>query len=154
VARTDPAAAEPARPAEGGGDEFDRAFGGTAKPVKREEPAPEPARKKDVYVPPAPGAGADVKDSLGKSDIMEVILAEKASFARCIEEQRQREPGAHGSLVLRWQILSSGKVSGVTVVTEEFRNTSMATCVSKVVKGLSFPRHRVQGEPINFPFNF
>jgi predicted Zn finger-like uncharacterized protein len=153
VARPEPAAPEAPRAAEGG-DEFDRAFGGSAKAAKREEPKPEPVRKKDVYVPPAPGGGADVKDSLGKSDIMEVVLANKAAFARCVEEQRQKEPGTSGALVLRWQILTTGKVSNVTVVSEEFKSTYMAGCVTRQVKGLSFPRHKQQGEPITFPFRF
>jgi hypothetical protein len=140
--------------AEETGDEFARAFGGAARTARSEEPRPEPTRKKEVYVPPAPGAGSDVKDSLGQSDILEVVVANKAGLARCAEDQRLKEPGTSGRLVMRWQILTSGKVSQVTVVSEEFRSTSMASCVGKLIKGLTFPRHRQQGEPVTFPFKF
>jgi hypothetical protein len=30
----------------------------------------------------------------------------------------------------------------------------MASCMVTLIKGLNFPRHRVQGDPIDFPFTF
>jgi hypothetical protein len=85
---------------------------------------------------------------------MEVVLANKPSLAKCVEEQKKREPGVTGKLVMKWQIQTSGKTSQVSVVTDEFKGTYMAGCVGGLIKGWVFPRHKNQGEPIQFPFKF
>jgi hypothetical protein len=30
----------------------------------------------------------------------------------------------------------------------------MASCISGLIKGWTFPRHKKQGDPIDFPFTF
>jgi hypothetical protein len=55
---------------------------------------------------------------------------------------------------MKWQIQTSGKTSQVSVVTDEFKGTYMAGCVGGLIKGWVFPRHKNQGEPIQFPFKF
>ncbi len=137
----------------GGGDDFDKAFGGNAP--KKEEPKVEPKKSPGtVFVPPAPGSAGDIKDSLGNADVLDVILANKPALTKCADEQRKREPGSSGKLVMKWQILTNGKVTGVTVVSEDFKKTYMAECVGGLLKGLVFPRHKQQGDPITFPFKF
>lgn len=141
----------------GDGDDFDSIFSdGTKKKAKEEpKPAEEPKKKKEVYIPAAPGsAGSDAKDELGQGDILEVVSANKSALGKCAEEQRKREPGTTGRLVMKWTIQTSGKVSNVGVVSEEFKGTYMAGCVSGVIKSMSFPRHKKQGEPVQFPFKF
>jgi hypothetical protein len=147
---------EPKRPAPAEEkDEFAAAFGGgsSSKSTAKEEPKPD-SGKKTTYIPPAPGGGGDVKASLEQSDIMEVVLANKAGLAKCAEEQRKKEPGTSGKLVMRWTILTSGKTSNVGVVSEEFKGTYMASCVGNLIKGWTFPKHKTQGEPVSFPFKF
>jgi predicted Zn finger-like uncharacterized protein len=135
----------------GGGDDFDNAFGGS-KPAKKEEAAP--PKKKEVYVPPAPGGGGDLKDSLEDSDKMEVLLANKPGLASCAKDHRTKEPGVTGRLVMRWQVQTSGKVTGVTCMSDEFKSTYMASCIGGVLKGLNFPKHKRQGAPMEQPFKF
>jgi hypothetical protein len=156
VARAEPEP-EPKKapaPSGGGDDDFDRAFGGSSsKPAPREEPKSE--KKPAGYIPPAPGAAAgDVKESLGQADIMEVVLANKAALGKCVEEQKKKDPGTSGKLVMKWTIQTSGKTSNVGVVSEEFKGTYIATCIGGLVKGWQFPRHKKQGEPVQFPFKF
>jgi hypothetical protein len=55
---------------------------------------------------------------------------------------------------MKWSIQTSGKVSNVGVVTEEFKGTYMAGCVGGVIKAMTFPRHKKAGEPVQFPFKF
>ena len=136
-----------------GGDEFESAFGKT--PTRREEPKrAEPTVRRESYVPPPPGAGSDVKESLGNSDIMEVVLANKPALIKCSDEEHQKEPGTTGKLVMRWSIQSNGKVSNVVVVSEEFKNTYMAACVGKVIKSWTFPRSKNPPEPFTLPVKF
>ncbi len=85
---------------------------------------------------------------------MQVVLANRTGLGRCAEEQKKKEPGVTGKLVMRWQIQTSGKTSNVSVVSEEFKSTYMAVCVGGLIKGWSFPRHKTAGDPVNFPFKF
>lgn len=138
----------------GGGDDFDKAFGpDTKKAAVKEEPKTE--KKPAGYIPPAPGAsGGDVKESLGQSDIMEVVLNNKAALGKCVEQQRAKDPGTSGKLLMNWTILTSGKTSNVKVASEEFKGTPIAGCVGGLIKGMTFPKHKKQGDPITFPFKF
>lgn len=155
-AREEPPA-KPSKPAaEVKGDDFDNVFG-SGKPEKTEKAAPaaeQPKRGATVYVPPAPGGGGDLKESLSIADVQEVVLANKPAIAKCVEDQRKKEPGVKGTLLMKWTILTSGKVSNVSVQTEELKGSYMAGCVGPLIKGLTFPRHKTQGEPITFPFKF
>jgi len=139
----------------GGDDDFAAAFGAAPKEAapKKETRTDSASGKKDVYIPPAPG-GAPLKESLSTSDVYEVVLANKAALAKCAEQQRAKDPGASGKLVMRWTIQTSGKTSNVSVVSEEFKGTYMATCVGGLIKGWTFPKHKTQGEPVSFPFKF
>lgn len=138
--------------------DFDALFGGgqKGKPKEEKAAAPEEKKKPGGYIPAAPGSGGggDVKESLGQSDILEVVSSNKGALVKCGEEQRKREPGTSGRLVMKWTIQTSGKVTNVGVVTEEFKGTYMAGCVGGVIKAMGFPRHKKQGEPVQFPFKF
>ena len=87
-------------------------------------------------------------------NIFEVVSGHKAALVKCGEEQRKREPGRSGKLVMRWSINTSGKVIDVQVVSEEFKSTYFAGCVTGLVKTWKFPKHKTAGEPIVFPFKF
>jgi predicted Zn finger-like uncharacterized protein len=142
-------------PKGGGDDDFESAFG-NEKGSRRDDakPATESPRPKVVVIPPAPGGAGEVKESLGQGEIMEVVLANRPALLRCGEEQRKREPGTSGKLVMKWVILTSGKVSNVNVVTEEFKGSYMAQCVGALIKSMVFPRHKQPHEPVEFPFKF
>ncbi len=144
---------EPKPQAASGSDDFDSVF--KVPGAKREEPRKAEAPvKRESYVPPAPGQGSDVKESLGQSDILEVVLSNKPALLKCAEEQRQKEPGTSGKLVMRWSIQANGKVSNVTVVSEEFKSTYVAGCVAKAIKSWTFPRTKTPPEPFTLPVKF
>ncbi|MEN9797717.1 MAG: Adventurous gliding motility protein AgmX [Pseudomonadota bacterium] len=139
-------------------DDFDSIFG--SAPKKKEAAAAtatassdDKVAKKSVYVPPPPAAPSE-PEKLGQSDIMAVVLANKASIKQCADEQKAKEPGSRGKVVMKWTIQASGKVGSVSCQTDEFRDSYMASCLSKLIKGFQFPRHRVQGDPVVFPFTF
>jgi hypothetical protein len=71
-----------------------------------------------------------------------------------VDEQRKRDASLSGKIVMSWTILASGKTASVSCATDEFRSSYMAQCLSALIKGWQFPRHKVQGEQINFPFTF
>ncbi|WP_141617978.1 adventurous gliding motility protein GltJ [Myxococcus sp. AB036A] len=129
-------------------DDFDELFG-----TKKSAPEAKPSSARPTaYVPPEPGGG--VPDRLQQSDIMAVVLANKPAIIKCVNEQKKKDPSLSGKLVMRWTIQTSGKTSAVSCRTDEFRTTYMASCISGLIKSWSFPRHKRQGEPIDFPFTF
>ncbi|MDP3157989.1 MAG: adventurous gliding motility protein GltJ [Archangium sp.] len=134
------------------GDDFDDAFGAPKKTVKEE---PKSEKKQPGYIPPAPGSSsANVKDALETSDVMEVVLANKGALGECVKQQRAKDPGTSGKLLMKWTIQTSGKTSNVSVASDEFKGTPIAGCVGNLIKGMTFPRHKKQGDPITFPFKF
>lgn len=137
-------------------DDFASAFGGDVKKPPKEETTTKSTEKKPPgYIPPAPGgSGGGVKESLGQSDIMEVVLANKGALSNCVQQQKAKDPSLSGKLLMKWTIQTSGRTSGVSVVSDEFKGTVMANCVGSLIKGMTFPKHKKQGEPITFPFKF
>src|SRR5262249_16412861 len=129
----------------------DSLFGGSDKPKSG---GGGEKKKTGPYIPDAPGAGADVKESLGQGDIMQVVLQNKPKIADCVQQQKAKQPGSGGKLVMKWTVLTSGKVTNVQAATEELKGAPIASCLTGVIKGMSFPKHKVQGEPISFPFTF
>ena len=139
----------------GEGDDFASTFGSGGKKTEFNGRFNDVEKKTAGYIPPAPGAASsDVKESLGQSDIMEVVLAHKNALGVCVERQRASDPGASGKLLMKWTILVSGRTANVTVASPEFKNTVIAQCVGDLIRTMIFPKHKKQGDPITFPFTF
>lgn len=123
------------------------------------EPGGKSSRKKSavtgskVYTPPEP-TSSSIPERLSQSDIMGVIVAHKPSIIRCVNEQKKRDPGLTGRLVMRFLVRPDGSPQGVQVKSFEFAKTFMANCMTKEIQSWTFPRHRRQGDPIDFPFIF
>jgi predicted Zn finger-like uncharacterized protein len=153
--REEPEERQPARverasssASEGDSDDFDELFG-----TKKTKPEPkQPEARPTAYVPPEPGGSTP--ERLQQSDIMAVVLANKPAIIKCVNEQKKKDPALSGKLVMRWTIQTSGKTTAVSCRTDEFRSTYMASCISGLIKSWAFPRHKKQGEPIDFPFTF
>jgi predicted Zn finger-like uncharacterized protein len=142
---------EASRPRNRSDDLFDEVFG--TPDGKKAVPAGDKG-KKTAYVPPAPGV-SDVPEKVGDGDIMSVVLANKASMVRCVEEQKARDANLHGTLVMHWVIQTSGKTTNVGPVTEAYRSSYFATCMTGLVKTWQFPKHRFSpGQAVDFPFKF
>ncbi|MDQ3265909.1 MAG: AgmX/PglI C-terminal domain-containing protein, partial [Myxococcota bacterium] len=148
VARASKPTAPP--PTSGGEDDFDALFAAD-KPQKVADSGAKP-RRQPGYIPPP--VASDVQESLSESDIMGVVVAHKSDIVRCVNEMKAKEPGTSGRLVMRWTIRPTGSTTGISAQTAEFKNSHMARCIGGLVKTWKFPRHRVQGDPINFPFVF
>ncbi len=160
-----PAKEEKAKPVanvKGGDDEFENAFG-SGKPEKKESAKTEKAseesssgsKKSSVYIPPAPGQGGNIPETLGQADVMEVVKANIGAIKKCVDEQKQKEPGSSGKLVMKWTIQTSGKATKVEVQSEEFKTSYIAGCVGGLIKQWQFPKHKTQmAEPVVFPFKF
>ncbi|MGC4115853.1 MAG: AgmX/PglI C-terminal domain-containing protein [Myxococcales bacterium] len=138
-------------------DDFENIFGGDGK---KAEPAPTPKAEKDkpktVYIPPAPGSGSTpAKAQLEQSDIMAVVVENKSMIKACVDETKAKDPGASGTIVMRWTILPNGGVSNIQVKTEEYRKTPLSACLTNGIKKFKFPAYSgAQMPPVDFPFKF
>lgn len=133
-------------------DDFERIFGGGSSTPA---PAPKKAEKRarTAYVPPPPGGATRTK--LGQSDIMEVVVGNKSAIKRCVDEQKSKDPGASGTIVMRWTIRPDGRTANVQTVTSEFKKSPMSSCMAAAIKGWRFPSYSgAQMAPIDFPFKF
>ena len=136
------------RPAEASEREFEETFGGG------EKPASEKRDRRSVYVPPPPGSAPETPESLGQSDIMQIVVSNKSSILGCVADQKKRDPSLSGRIVMRWSIQTNGRTSNISCQSDEFKGSPVASCIGGLIKGWTFPKHRVQGDPINFPFTF
>jgi hypothetical protein len=141
-----------------GDDDFERAFGDkSSKKNSRAdaEPPPEAKPKRStVYIPDAPGSGGDIPDQLSMADVMQYVRDQKPAIVDCVKKQRTKDADSTGTLVMHWTILTSGKTSGISVQSDEFKSTYLASCMTGLIKGWTFPRHKSAQDPINFPFKF
>jgi len=144
---------KPIAEATGTDDEFDAVFGSPSASSKPKTAAPAAKKAVTTYIPPPPGS-ADIPERLGTSDVMQVVLANKPAIAKCVAEQKKKDPDVSGKLVMKWTILTSGRTSNVAAVSDEFRSAYVASCIGGLIKSWQFPKHKVQGDPINFPFTF
>lgn len=143
---------EASRPRNKADDLFDEVFG--TPDGKKAAPSADKGGKKTAYVPPPPGV-TDVPEKVGDGDIMSVVLANKSSMVRCVDEQKSRDPNLHGTLVMHWVIQTSGKTTNVAPVTESYKSSYFATCMTGLVRTWQFPKHRfAPGQAVDFPFKF
>jgi|CXWL01.1.fsa_nt_gi predicted Zn finger-like uncharacterized protein len=145
---------EAPKPASGGRDEFADAFGDGSDKRAVPKPVAQDTKPKNVYVPPAPGSGGSLKETLEQGDVMEAVAANRTSLAACAKQQKEKEPGLSGKIVLRLKVQTSGRVQSVTVTSEEFKSTFIAKCATDVIKGLTFPKHKQDSPTFDVPLKF
>lgn len=138
--------------------DFDAIFGGDGGKKAAPEPAPKPEKEKPktVYIPPAPGSGATpAKAQLEQSDIMAVVVENKSMIKACVDETKAKDPGATGTIAMRWTILPNGSVSNIQTKTAEFQKTPLSACLTAGIKKFKFPAYSgPQMAPVDFPFKF
>ncbi|MHB1845962.1 MAG: GYF domain-containing protein, partial [Deltaproteobacteria bacterium] len=157
-----PVAAAPA-PSSGNGDDF---LGGAGDNSVDKEFAKELDGSGDsssqkratshhsVYIPPPPGQ-AGLPATLSQSDVMQVIVEHKGSFARCVQDQKRRDPSSSGTLVMHWKIRSDGRTSDVRADSGDFSGSPLAGCLKGQISRLRFGGYSgSQMAPIDFPFSF
>ncbi|MBI5544921.1 MAG: AgmX/PglI C-terminal domain-containing protein [Deltaproteobacteria bacterium] len=134
--------------------DFDKIFGSNGSPDT--PPPSEPRSRKNVYIPPAPGSsGPTHKAQLQQSDVMEVVVANKGTIKACVDEASLTEADLGGTIVMRWTIRLDGSTSSIVTVTDEYRQTQLAACLSDAIKRWRFPEYfGPQMSPISFPFKF
>ena len=117
--------------------------GGDSKPAKH-----------GPYIPPPPGQG-DLPVSLSQSDIVGAVTQHRDAFAKCVQDQKRRDPSATGTVVMRWRIRPDGRSTDIAAKGEDYADSPLAGCFKSQIGKLRFGAYRgAQMAPIEFPFSF
>jgi hypothetical protein len=110
------------------------------------------AKKRSVYVPPAPGS--ELPERVSDPQLIEAVVSRKPALAACVAEQKAADPSVGGTLMLRWSISPDGAARDVKNLSAEYARQPIVQCISGVVKGTRFPKSRLGREVEGFPFKF
>ena len=147
-----------------------------APPPPEPEPKPPPSRKrkksgslldfedeaafssvtgsegKDPIKKPPPPPPKKELPPLSNADVLGVMRQHIAEFKACNRKQKEIDPSVKGKMVVSFIVSPTGKVSTVKVTTKQFKKTFVATCISKVIRQLSFPKFGGKPKKVPFPF--
>jgi hypothetical protein len=93
-------------------------------------------------------------DKLSKLDISKVVLFATSDINKCRDEHKKKEPKVSGKLLARFTVEPSGKTSGITIVSTEFKGTTFAKCLSGLIGDWTFPKSKVKSAPYDLPQTF
>jgi hypothetical protein len=147
---------EKAAPAKGADDflaagDVDKEF---AKEIEGSGDNGKASAKHGPYIPPPPGQ-ADLPTSLSQSDIVGAVTQRREAFAKCVQEQKRRDPSASGTVVMRWRIRPDGRSTDIAAKGEDYADSPLASCFKSQIGKLHFGAYRgSQMAPIEFPFSF
>ncbi len=147
---------EKAAPAKGADDflaagDVDKEF---AKEIEGSGDNGKASAKHGPYIPPAPGQ-ADLPVALSQSDIVGAVTQRREAFAKCVQEQKRRDPSASGTVVMRWRIRPDGRSTDIAAKGEDYADSPLASCFKSQIGKLHFGAYRgSQMAPIEFPFSF
>jgi hypothetical protein len=97
---------------------------------------------------------ARVQGNLDRSEVLRVINSRMGAITRCYESRLMANPGLSGRLVFGWTVTPSGGVGGVSVRSSTLSDPAVASCISRVIRGMRFPRPEGGAVSISFPFMF
>jgi hypothetical protein len=126
-----------------------------ARASSADAPAPNgmPGAAHDGGTEPAEASTA-MSARLTNDEVMAVVLAHRSELMQCARQQRKRSPGSSGKLVMRWRVRTSGRAEDVRVATSKFEGSVIAKCVENNISKWTFPKHRVERDPIEVPIRF
>ncbi|MBR4986896.1 MAG: AgmX/PglI C-terminal domain-containing protein [Proteobacteria bacterium] len=105
------------------------------------------AKKTDTKKQAAAAAPAPAAAGLTKAEVQSVIRGAFGDVRTC-----SRTSQTKGKMKVSFVIKGDGRVSGAKVISPEFANTPVASCVLKVVNGMKFRASGAADLPITYPF--
>ncbi len=89
---------------------------------------------------------------LTNADVLGVMRQHIAEFKACNRKQKEIDPSVRGKMVVSFIVNPNGRVGSVRVTTAQFNKTFVASCISKVIRQLSFPKFGGKPKKVPFPF--
>lgn len=106
------------------------------------------------YIPPPPGQG-DLPVALSTNTVVFGVSQHRDAFAKCVQDQKRRDPTSTGTVVMRWRIKPDGRVTDIGAKSADDADSPLAGCFKGQIGKLHFPSYSgPQMQPIEFPFSF
>jgi hypothetical protein len=93
-------------------------------------------------------------EKLSKAQISQVVLLANSNLDKCRSEHKKKEPKVSGKLVARFTVEPSGKTSGISIISTEFKGSTFAKCLSGVIGDWKFPKSKQKSDPYELPQTF
>jgi hypothetical protein len=113
-------------------------------------------RQPDAQAPsavPPPEASAGTQ-TVPDQDLMRVIRTGLGGLKQCYRLVEASTSDGGGKAIVRFTILPSGSVEGVTVDAPSFSESRLPSCVSTQVRGWRFPTFQGHPMEVAYPFVF
>ena len=82
------------------------------------------------------------------------VTQHRDAFAKCVQDQKRRDPSSSGTVVMRWKIKPDGRTTDIAARGDD-PDSPLATCFKTQIKGLHFGQYRgPQMSSIEFPFSY
>ncbi len=113
---------------------------------------PDDAKKKRLAAEKQAAADAGGR-TLTATQVKGVIKSKTPQVRACYEKELKKRDGLKGKVVMSWTISASGKVSGVRVVRNTTRNSTMVPCMIRALSSWTFPQAEASFD-VEYPFVF
>ena len=87
-----------------------------------------------------------------RSALQSFVRGRSDSIRACYERELQRNPGLKGKLVARFTITPTGAARDVGIEEDTLANPEVASCITSLIAGWTFPFTPDQDVPVAYPF--
>jgi serine/threonine-protein kinase len=91
---------------------------------------------------------------VSQDEIMALVVANKATIQKCVQDQRTRDPRAWGKIEMGWTLQPTGRATDIRCETPEFRDSHLAACLALWLRSTPFPKHSGPPQRVRFPLSF
>ena len=86
--------------------------------------------------------------------IERVIKDKRFELQLCYELALRRDARAAGAMDWKWRINSKGQTTDLQLISSDFKDRRMATCIERKIKRWHFPKPRDGSVEVQYPFRF
>jgi len=96
-----------------------------------------------------------LRGSLSKEQIERVLRRAKNQIKHCYDKEVAKDPNLKGKVVVQWVIQGTGLVKGAKAAQNTMGNAKVASCVTRVIGRLRFPKPKGGGTVlVTYPYVF
>lgn len=112
-------------------------------------------KKKERKVEARMSTGAPaVGDFCDPGNIRQVVSSRQAAIRHCFERELQTNPTLSGNITATWRVQLDGSVSNAAIASSTMNNSSVESCITRVIDRLRFEKPDGGICVINYPFVF
>jgi hypothetical protein len=112
--------------------------------------------KKEVQVSGRVSSAAPEVDSadVDREALARYVKARLKAIQDCYEKELKRNPSLRGKVIVRFNILTSGRTGDIEIEENTLGNDAVASCIRTKIRGWTFPFKPDEEVPVAYPFVF